>query len=94
VLDRFADESSEQRTQLGDARNEQLNQPSIFMTDDKEFPDSMNGESRAYEEGWTAYQRDLDRSDNPYNAPREPTAFKDWIRGWEDAMAEAEEVER
>jgi hypothetical protein len=51
-------------------------------------------ESQAYEEGWTAYQQDLDRSDNPFDAQREPVAFKDWMRGWSDALEEAEEVER
>ena len=51
-------------------------------------------ESQAYEEGWTACQQDLDRTDNPYNAQREPVAFKDWMRGWSDALEEAEEVEQ
>ena len=50
--------------------------------------------SQAYEEGWTAYQQDQDRTDNPYDANREPAAFKDWMRGWSDALEEAEQVEQ
>jgi len=59
-----------------------------------EIPEFLE-ESPAYEEGWTAYQREIDRTDNPYDAQKETASFDDWLRGWDDALAEAqEEVER
>ena len=57
-------------------------------------PPGHTEESEAYEDGWTAYKQDLDRTDNPYNAQQDPVAFKDWDRGWSDALEELEEVER
>lgn len=64
------------------------------MTTIDKHPGEPEGEPPAYEEGWTAYQQDLDRNDNPYDAQREPAAFKDWMRGWSDALEEAEGVEQ
>jgi hypothetical protein len=48
-------------------------------------------ESPAYEEGWAVYHQDLDRTDNPYDDAGEPDAFRDWMRGWTDALEKAEE---
>jgi len=67
--------------------------PSRPMSTSDHVPEYLE-ESPAYEEGWTAYQQDLDRTDNPYDPDRDSGAFKDWNRGWSDAMDEAEEVER
>lgn len=59
-----------------------------------ELPEFLE-ESPAYEEGWTAYHQEVDRSENPYDAQEEPASFEDWWRGWDDALDEArEEVER
>jgi hypothetical protein len=67
-------------------------QPTMPLTD--EIPEFIE-ESPAYEEGWSAYQREIDRVDNPYDAERESDAFRDWMRGWDDALDEAQqEVER
>jgi hypothetical protein len=63
------------------------------MTGPADIPESVE-ESPAYEEGWTAYHQDLDRTDNPYDDAREPDAFRDWMRGWTDALEEAEAVDR
>jgi hypothetical protein len=59
-------------------------------------PESANDleTSPAYEEGWSAYQRDLDRGDNPYEAEQAPAKWRDWRRGWMDALDEAEAVDR
>jgi len=71
---------------------EQKARTAMPLTD--EIPDFIE-ESPAYEEGWSAYQREIDRVDNPYDAEREADAFRDWMRGWDDALDEAqEEVER
>lgn len=64
------------------------------MTTIDKSPGETEEEPRAYEEGWTAYQRDLDRTDNPYDVEDEPDAFRDWMRGWDDALEEGEEVEQ
>lgn len=64
------------------------------MTTIDKHPGDAEGEPPAYEEGWTAYQRDLDRTDNPYKPDREEASFEDWLRGWMDALEEAEDVER
>jgi hypothetical protein len=50
--------------------------------------------SPAYEEGWSAYQRDLDRDDNPYEAEQAPAKWRDWRHGWMDALEEAEAIDR
>jgi hypothetical protein len=64
------------------------------MTTIDKHPGDTEEEPRAYEEGWTAYHRDLDRTDNPYPEGREETSFNHWDRGWTDALEEEEEIER
>jgi hypothetical protein len=64
------------------------------MSPPNQEPAYDSDESPAYESGWDAYQRDLDRTDNPYNADREPEAHEEWQRGWMDALEEDEDLER
>ncbi len=67
--------------------------PVFAMTPSPSVPD-FTEESPAYEAGWTAYQRDLDRTENPYETDEKPEAFHDWRRGWNDALEEDEAVEQ
>ena len=64
------------------------------MENTDRIPEYEGEESPWYEEGWTAYQQDLERTDNPYDSERQPASFQDWLRGWMDALEEAEEVDR
>ena len=48
----------------------------------------------AYEEGWRAYEEDLDLTDNPYDHQQQEELFEDWRRGWRDALEDAESIER
>jgi len=43
-----------------------------------------------YDEGRAAYERGLDRGDNPYDDLRQPKASEDWSVGWMDAKEESE----
>jgi hypothetical protein len=54
-------------------------------------PNYNDRDPTPYEEGRAAYEKGLDKSDNPYDDLRQEMAAEDWAIGWMDAEEEDSE---